>query len=82
MLGRIIRGRRILATCASSPSRVTFIDGESPFAPTILPRKGEVAGACQTEGEENDGWRSVSAPSVAFGATFPWRGRIVPIHRP
>ena len=42
----------------------------------ILPRKGEVAGSCQTEREESDGWRSVSAPSVAFGATSPWRGRI------
>ena len=43
---------------------------------TILPRQGEVAGSCQTEGEASDNFGSVSSPSVAFGATSPWRGRI------
>ena len=51
-----------------------------PFE-TILPRQGEVAGACQTEGEEGDTLGSVSAPSVACGATSPWRGRIVKVRR-
>jgi len=43
---------------------------------TILPRQGEVAGSRQTEGEVRDNLGSVSSPSVAFGATSPWRGRI------
>ncbi len=43
---------------------------------SILPRQGEVAGPCQTEGEERDNPCSVSSPSVTFGATSPWRGRI------
>jgi len=43
----------------------------------ILPRKGEVAGSCQMEGEARAELCSVSAPSVTFGATSPWRGRIV-----
>jgi hypothetical protein len=42
----------------------------------ILPRQGEVAGASQTEGEARDVGCSVSSPSVACGATSPWRGRI------
>ena len=46
--------------------------------PLILPRKGEVAGSCQTEGEVRDDRCSVSSPSVAYGATSPWRGRIEP----
>jgi hypothetical protein len=49
-----------------------------PTHPLILPRKGEVAGSCQTEGEVRDNRCSVSSPSVAFGATSPWRGRIQP----
>ena len=76
MPGRIIRAQRIRGMCACCQSRATFIEGGSTFDPMILPRKGEVAGSCQTEREESDGWRSVSAPSVAFGATSPWRGRI------
>jgi hypothetical protein len=40
-----------------------------------------VAGACQTEGEERDDHRSVSSPSVTFGATSPWRGRIAASRR-
>jgi hypothetical protein len=43
----------------------------------ILPRKGEVAGTRQTEGAVSENRRSVSSPSDAFGATSPWRGRIV-----
>jgi hypothetical protein len=43
----------------------------------ILPCKGEVAGTCQTEGEVRENLCSVSSPSVTFGATSPWRGRIV-----
>ena len=42
----------------------------------ILPRQGEVAGACQTEGEVSDNLSFVSSPSVTFGDTSPWRGRI------
>ena len=45
----------------------------------ILPRQGEVAGTCLTEGEVSDHACSVSAPSVTFvsapsvtfGATSP-----------
>ncbi len=42
----------------------------------ILPRQGEVAGPRQTEGEVRENLRSVSSPSVTFGDTSPWRGRI------
>ncbi len=45
-----------------------------PFA--TLPRQGEVDGDCQTEGEVRDNLCCVSSPSVTFGATSPWRGRI------
>ncbi len=44
---------------------------------TILPRKGEVAGACQSEGAERNPVCCASSPSVTFGDTSPWRGRIV-----
>ena len=40
----------------------------------LLPRQGEVAGTCQSEGEESDNPRSVSSPSVTFGATSPGGG--------
>ena len=43
---------------------------------TILPRKGEVAGVSLTEGAESDYAGFVSSPSVTFGDTSPWRGRI------
>ncbi len=42
---------------------------------TILPRKGEVAGACQTEGGGQATPVIAASPSDAFGATSPWRGR-------
>jgi hypothetical protein len=45
----------------------------------ILPSKGEVAGTCQTEGEVRENLCPVSSPSVTFGATSPWRGRIVKV---
>jgi len=51
--------------------------GKAFKEPTILPRKGEVAGSCQTEGAVSGNVGSVSSPSVTFGATSPWRGRIV-----
>ena len=54
----------------------------SPFDPSILPRQGEVAGTCQTEGEVSDHPCSVSSPSDAFGATSPLRGRIGQLQRP
>ena len=43
----------------------------------ILPRKGEVAGACETEWEVKRHICSEFSPSVTFGATSPLRGRIV-----
>ena len=37
----------------------------------ILPRKGEVAGTCQTEGAARANLCSVPSPSVTFGDTSP-----------
>ncbi len=46
-------------------------------AVAILPHQGEVAGTRQTEGEDTERAWSLASPSVAFGATSPWLGRIV-----
>jgi hypothetical protein len=45
------------------------------FGEVILPRQGEVS-AQLTEGEDSQTSLLESSPSVAFGATSPWRGRI------
>ncbi|WP_446741157.1 DUF4169 family protein [Sphingomonas sp. H160509] len=42
----------------------------------ILPRQGEVAGVSLTEGEVRVTAAPCPPPSVAYGATSPWRGRI------
>ena len=46
-------------------------------ARAILPRKGEVAGTCQTEGAVRKTLVPHPPPSVTFGDTSPLRGRIV-----
>ena len=43
---------------------------------TILPRKGEVAGACQTEGAETT-MPAPCPPPPSLRAASRWRGRIV-----